>query len=202
MRFRPTFCAHCGERIVRSDWRFYTSRRFCAVCESEYKGQDLLVPAFMSLCLVVGLTGIGTYLLSGPTPEYRVSREPQRFVEKQQPTSQLSALKQPSAEANTTFGQEAQIQAPPHTYAQNQSPAEPYAPPSAPVGAAPPVMQRPAPREDQTVHYCGAQTKNGTPCARRVKGPTRCFQHVGMPAMSVATEPALAANGAKNKEPK
>lgn len=37
------------------------------------------------------------------------------------------------------------------------------------------------PEED--VYLCGARTKKGTPCSRRVHGPVRCWQHKGMPAM-------------------
>ena len=37
---------------------------------------------------------------------------------------------------------------------------------------------------DDTVYICGARTKKGTPCHRRVHvAGERCFQHKGMPAM-------------------
>lgn len=36
---------------------------------------------------------------------------------------------------------------------------------------------------DEIVYLCGARTKKGTPCSRRVRGPVRCWQHKGMPAM-------------------
>jgi hypothetical protein len=32
-------------------------------------------------------------------------------------------------------------------------------------------------------YICGARTKKGTPCSRRVHGPVRCWQHKGLPAM-------------------
>ncbi|MEP6819878.1 MAG: hypothetical protein ABJA18_10115 [bacterium] len=35
----------------------------------------------------------------------------------------------------------------------------------------------------EAVYLCGARTKKGTPCSRRVHGPVRCWQHKGMPAM-------------------
>ena len=37
------------------------------------------------------------------------------------------------------------------------------------------------PTED--VYICGARTKKGTPCSRRVHGPVRCWQHKGAVAM-------------------
>ena len=30
---------------------------------------------------------------------------------------------------------------------------------------------------------CGARTKKGKPCSRRVQGPVRCWQHKGLPPM-------------------
>jgi hypothetical protein len=35
----------------------------------------------------------------------------------------------------------------------------------------------------QTVSICGARTKKGKPCSRRVIGTGRCFQHRGKSAM-------------------
>ena len=35
----------------------------------------------------------------------------------------------------------------------------------------------------EDIYLCGARTKKGTPCSRRVHGPVRCWQHKGMPAM-------------------
>ena len=38
--------------------------------------------------------------------------------------------------------------------------------------------------QDDEVYICGARTKKGTPCRRRVHAAgERCFQHKGMPAM-------------------
>jgi len=41
----------------------------------------------------------------------------------------------------------------------------------------------PAPSIEEEVYLCGARTKKGTPCLRRVQAPRRCWQHKGMPAM-------------------
>jgi hypothetical protein len=35
----------------------------------------------------------------------------------------------------------------------------------------------------EKIYICGARTRKGTPCSRRVHGPERCWQHKGMPAM-------------------
>lgn len=36
---------------------------------------------------------------------------------------------------------------------------------------------------EEDVYICGARTKKGTPCSRRIHGNVRCWQHKGMPAM-------------------
>lgn len=41
---------------------------------------------------------------------------------------------------------------------------------------------QPSPVVEQ-VYTCGARTKKGTPCSRRVHGPVRCWQHKGAKAM-------------------
>ncbi|HEY6802093.1 MAG TPA: hypothetical protein VI306_00820 [Pyrinomonadaceae bacterium] len=51
------------------------------------------------------------------------------------------------------------------------------------------VAPTPAEKENQPstlvddAYICGARTKKGTPCSRRVHGPVRCWQHKGLPAM-------------------
>lgn len=36
---------------------------------------------------------------------------------------------------------------------------------------------------EEVVYLCGARTKKGTPCSRRVREPARCWQHKGMPSI-------------------
>ena len=36
---------------------------------------------------------------------------------------------------------------------------------------------------EELVYICGARTKKGKPCSRRVQSPVRCWQHKGSPAM-------------------
>jgi hypothetical protein len=41
----------------------------------------------------------------------------------------------------------------------------------------------PASAVEEDVYICGARTKKGTPCSRRVHGPVRCWQHKGRPSI-------------------
>lgn len=47
------------------------------------------------------------------------------------------------------------------------------------------IKQRDIERNSSTepVYFCGALTKKGTPCTRRVKTKGRCWQHKGQPAV-------------------
>ncbi len=49
------------------------------------------------------------------------------------------------------------------------------------------VAERPI-EPNEVVSMCGARTKKGTPCQRRVRGTGRCFQHLGKPAMLPASK--------------
>ena len=41
----------------------------------------------------------------------------------------------------------------------------------------------PTPVTVEQLYTCGARTKKGTPCSRRIHGPVRCWQHKGAKAM-------------------
>ena len=46
-----------------------------------------------------------------------------------------------------------------------------------------PRQNSPATTDEELVYICGARTKKGTPCARRVQSAVRCWQHKGSRAM-------------------
>lgn len=162
MLFRPKFCANCGEKIERADWGIFTSRRFCPVCESEFKGHDLVPRLAVIIGLLIGVLGFGSYLKSGTAATNSlVARQPLKLVEQrpvESPSPQQikveTSLPPPSVNLPQTLAAE---------------PASKQA--TKPMLAAEPE------------YYCGAQTKKGTPCTRKVKGNSRCYQHQGMPAM-------------------
>lgn len=177
MLFRPNFCANCGEKVERAEWFPWTSRRFCIVCETEFKGHDLIRWGAIGLCLLVGLIGVGGYLGSGATESgLQAVKQPKKLVEQPSP-----AVKPPPANVAAS----AQI---PSNLAVNGQPEQRNI--SSTTGTRPPAQQlQPKMVVDEAVNFCGAETKKGTPCSRRVKGNTRCFQHIGMPAMAVAARP-------------
>lgn len=167
MLYRPKYCANCSEKIERAHWGIFTSRRFCQVCESEYKGIDLVPRAVVAAGIIVGVLGVGGYLKSSsslqPELNHRLGKLSERsnVMLERQPV----ALTSPSMPASST----------PAPLAQTATNSRlPVKTPELRTEVAEPQF------------FCGAETKKGTPCSRRVKGNIRCYQHAGMPAMMTA----------------
>jgi len=175
MLFRPNFCAHCGEKIDRADWGIFTSRRFCQVCESVFKGYELLPRIVVGLALIIGLFGVGVYLKSSPSvAETQLIRQPRKLAEQAMPVAQAATKDVPATAFNSGNT------APPAVSA-SQNPTVLGRTETRVVKAADP--QRVQVETAAEMYFCGAETKKGTPCRHRVKGNIRCFQHAGMPAM-------------------
>lgn len=174
MLFRPSFCANCGEKIDRAEWGIFTSRRFCQVCESEFKGQDLIPRFIVGLGVLIGVFGFGGYLKSGSaTSETKLVRQSQKFVEQPVAAQPASGEKTVTVSGNANVGMPLVLEnsnkaSVLRTDVRGQEPQK------SPKFQAEPVEE---------IYYCGASTAKGTPCKHRVKGNVRCFQHIGMPAM-------------------
>jgi hypothetical protein len=167
MFFKPKFCCNCGEKINRTEWRPWTSRRFCDLCETEFKGEQLFLTAGAGACILIGVLGMaGLFSGKAPDNEIGVSSQPTRFRQESMNGSGSAAMKSPSplpAENTDTSAE--------------QKAAEPMASPL------PETKKQPARTpvsSDRPAYFCGATTKKGTPCSRRVKAKgLRCWQHDG-----------------------
>ena len=163
MLYRPNFCCNCGEKIERDEWPLLASRKFCDVCQSELRLSEWTPKVIFSLALVVVFAVISSF--------FRVDRSPTNEI--------VSALPQPTAakftaNSNTTPLAVQQSQTGPSANTASLSSIEPAA-----------VKPAPVVKTTEAVYFCGAATKKGTPCSRRVKRPgERCWQHAGMPAMA------------------
>lgn len=172
MPYKPNYCSHCGEKVERAVWRLWTSSRFCAHCEGAFKQIDWLPKLGLALAGLGGLLGFGSYL---KTPEKPTALAGNQFT--------VSTANKPQTVKNeqNTNVQNLTVKPTPQTNAvlQNQTKAEPS------QKTAPPQIQAENPQivESEPVYFCGAQTKKGTPCTRKVKGGGRCWQHTGLPAM-------------------
>lgn len=166
MFYRPNFCCECGEKIERLDWKPWTSRRFCDLCGTDHQVREIAPKAVFVVGLLGVLFGIGSYLpASGskqdPEPQRlpvtrKASREP--GPANQQATATVPLKSQSGAAELSVTGQDN----------------------SGTAGES--VTERKTAR-NEPVYFCGARTKKGTPCSRRVKSKGRCWQHAGLPAI-------------------
>ena len=158
MLYRPKYCCNCGEKIERDDWRLWTSRRFCALCETEYKPYDLLPRVVVIVGLGFVLFGIGSYFRSpDPVPGQQL------FTTSGRPSQKLKpATLSPSTEGGTNA---------PHTVGTvRRGPGDG----ESQINEQPKEEKR---TSDEAVFYCGAITRKGSPCTRRVKKQGFCWQH-------------------------
>ena len=161
MLYRPHFCCHCGEKIIRAKWTPLTSRRFCDFCAVEQKQHDLLPRVAGVLMLILGAAGITSYLGSGKAATNAPVIAAREELQKNSTTA---------ATASTVTNVKA-------------------TPPASNSANAAANIKQLAPKADsstEAVFYCGALTKKGTACTRRVKSPGRCWQHLGQLSASDA----------------
>lgn len=172
MIFRPSYCANCGDKIEREEWFLWTSRRFCQVCESEFKGQDLIPRFIIVIGILASVVGFGSYLRNGTGSDPTVTRQTKNGSEPPHASLTANAAKTATTNGNSVASQ-----------MNKGTDAIPPAPRS--LADMQPSKSIAGVKTDNEIanYYCGAQTKKGTPCTRRVKGNVRCYQHTGMPAM-------------------
>ena len=182
MNYKPTYCSNCGDKIERVEWFPWTSRNFCETCQKEHKLFDKLPIIFISIIGVMFVFNLGSFLWSD---NKTVSNAPEN-------QTQIKTLKQKNPPKNETAASNQKGSLPDSSNTNNQTVINPEVSTAAemPKPEVPQVRQ-PTIKQTQnvpvvkaeSVYFCGAQTKKGTPCSRRVKGGGRCWQHEGQPAM-------------------
>jgi hypothetical protein len=161
--YKPNFCAECGGRVVRLRWRVWTSRRFCEGCAKRFRRGRVVRPLVACVALVGAGFVAGRAMRSAPPPlviERNASKSPPH-------ASQLSTA---GTERNAAHATGATDNARPAAYGADGTETERPTDPA------------------EIVSVCGARTKKGTPCSRRVRGTGRCWQHRGKPAMMPASK--------------
>lgn len=168
MLFKPNFCCNCGVEIKRAEWSVLTSRRFCEVCAVEHKGYEWLTRAIVISGVLAGVFGFGAYMGGSGRPDAT-----QFKAGENEPTRKLAV----GAKLQSGIKDE-----------ERNSQPEPREEPAAELGvtnraaAADTGKDRPGSSDQALAYYCGAMTKKGTPCSRRVKTKGKCWQHAGKPS--------------------
>ena len=171
--YKPKFCCQCGETVERVEWKLWTSRRFCTVCESVQKQHDLMPRAVIAVGLIAGLFGISGFMtrpgVDTSKPIHTVSTNPAvAAVNKAKEITQVTAATRSDSSLGSQSIARTDVLSKQETVNSSKKKIEGD-------GA-------------EDVYFCGAATKKGTPCSRRVKTPGRCWQHTGQPSMIPAAK--------------
>jgi hypothetical protein len=177
MLYKPKFCCECGVKVERIEWKLWTSRRFCCDCEIDKKAHEWLPKILAGVMVLFGLYGVGSRLLQPSEKPLNIKsgQEAANFSKNRQvsPAGNVQSKSPAAAEANlnriSNVNQSLKTDSEPIRAESLRLDSKVSAP--AKSAAAEPV------------YFCGAQTKKGTPCSRRVKGGGRCWQHAGQAAM-------------------
>ena len=175
MLYKPNYCSHCGEQNERIEWKLWTSRRFCENCEGAFRKEDWMPKIGAFLAVLIGLFGFGSYL---KTPERPLNMSTNQFVSSFSNKAQNEKNEQVTKTANVNnspLNQNSQA----NTGLQNQTKVEAVRE----ISGKQTLSENRQNEVNEPVYFCGAQTKKGTPCTRKVKGGGRCWQHTGLPAM-------------------
>ena len=171
MFYKPNHCSNCGEKIERIEWFPWTSQRFCEACEKDLKFYERLPQILMLVFLLFGIFGLGGFLRSGDKP-LQVSKNENQV----KPLTLAANKMQPAGVGNVQTTSETSKNA------TNVLPVQPQTVPLQPQKQVRKIDNLKV-SESVPVYLCGAQTKKGTPCSRKMRGGGRCWQHEGQEAM-------------------
>ena len=177
MSYKPKFCCQCGEKIERVGWNPLTSRRFCELCETEFGIYDKAPLIAAVGILLFGLVGWGNYLrtpVKSPEIASGQSIYSSQISNKTEATRVNPANSAARTQKDIAAGNTANESVP----TKNLTTRKPEI-----------VSNSPS----EISYFCGASTKKGTPCSRRVKGGGRCWQHQGQAAI-LPTEKLIVSN--------
>ncbi len=177
MGYKPKYCCECGDKIEENlNRNLLASSRFCQLCETNFKLEDWMPRVILGLGLFFGIVGIGGYFLNHePAANLAVKQSSANLLKANIESADRDVL--PNKISDTDEMQAALVED-----VQNKAEVEPLETPV--IGKVkvrqPRIEQKNA---DLPVYFCGAQTKKGTACSRKVRGGGRCWQHEGREAM-------------------
>ena len=152
------YCAECGAHLKRKGWRAWLNGSLCEDCGQRLGKTGWARPLVVIATIVIAAFTLGRYVRPGAPPLAieRAANSPLSDL----PINLNDTAKSGSRNANS------QSELPPTS-------DDPSTRQTANPGPA-----------DNVVYLCGARTKKGTPCHRRVHfAGERCYQHKGMPAI-------------------
>jgi hypothetical protein len=174
MPYKPKHCCQCGDKIDRIDWKPWTSRRFCELCETEFGIYEWLSRGLFGVGLLLGLFSIGSYLQKDAKPLNVASKQIMSGV----PSTRSDVIEQTNVSRGSTNNAVQTLMPSKNSAAQIKSHDDTKVSDLKAKQIEPSTTER-----SEKLYFCGAETKKGTMCSHRVKGGGRCWQHVGQTAM-------------------
>jgi len=180
MLYKPNYCCNCGDRIERIEWTVLTSRRFCSLCEKEFSFADWFPRVLGMAIFIFGLFAVGNYL-DGVDKPLEISSD--RTFSKRQIALYETKLKggktglaefeskRVSNQTQSGIGKEESRFG---KFKQDDSGR---------IRLKESHPKKPQRVVSEPIYFCGAETKKGSACSRRVRGGGRCWQHKGRKAM-------------------
>jgi len=141
------------------------------LCETELGIHDWIPRVLVGIGLVFGLYGIGTYFQK---PETHLNIASNQFAA----NTKVNAVQ---AKTATQVSPDGGVQSPTQSNNSAAQAKTPNIPTISELKTQKTAVPAVAPPEK--VFFCGAQTKKGTMCSRRMKNGGRCWQHEGQPGM-------------------
>lgn len=175
MFYKPDYCNGCGQQIERTSRNPLKNTRYCDVCEQDFRWREWIPRGFMLSCVIFGLFGLGNFLSKDEKPLNLTSKQivensadGKKIVKKSEnfPINITESVNSNAANIKKTEENRGQNSLNSTQITQTRQPkAETQT------------------SEEELTYYCGAETKKGTPCSRKVKGGGRCWQHKGQAAV-------------------
>lgn len=123
----------------------------------------------MFLCAAFGIFGLGSFLSTGEPADALALKQSKVSM------PQTIAKTEPAADLPQNSNRQNKVQ--------NAPKSEPDTTPGANQNAPENRRSQVVKAAEEKTYYCGAATKKGTPCSRKVKGGGRCWQHKGQDAL-------------------
>jgi hypothetical protein len=183
MLYKPKYCSECGSELQDFGESFLLRSRFCDTCKPNFKKTELVSrfggAVFATIAIVFGVGAILKNPIEKPLnitkSEIATIATAPKSTQKAENNQQNTIAQPKQVEANRQVALsskqvETQLQKQASTVALDKKTQQNL----------PEVSQISVP---EAVYMCGAKTKKGLPCSRKVKGTVRCWQHVGQEAM-------------------
>jgi len=181
MFYKPTYCCNCGDKIERIEWKILTSRRFCELCETYYKFGDWFPRILGATIIVFGMLGLGSFL----EPNEKRLLLDKNGKEITRPAFELiRSVRHGNSNLPATKSGEVVDRGSDKLKRSDLSPGsirrEISERQAVLTGK---EIKNPQKVGSEPVYFCGAETRKGSPCSRKVKGGGRCWQHQGRKAV-------------------